>query len=207
MKRKNKFNAKRAYRCGKECAACGTTFGRPDNYSAAQWEGRRYCSHSCADQGRRRDAEARFLEKVDCSGGPLACWPWLASTDGDGYGFFYAGALGRNRMERAHRVAFFLQTGEWPEVVMHSCDNPPCCNPKHLSAGDRAENTRDMDRKGRRRSARGAANNHNKLTPEQVIEIRARRAGGEQLKTIAADYGICYGQVHSIDKRKSWAWL
>lgn len=29
----------------------------------------------------------RFWPKVDKSGGPDACWPWLGGINGDGYGF------------------------------------------------------------------------------------------------------------------------
>jgi HNH endonuclease len=34
-------------------------------------------------------------------------------------------------------------------VIMHTCDNPRCINPKHLVLGTQAENIRDMMAKGR----------------------------------------------------------
>jgi len=43
-----------------------------------------------------------------------------------------------------------------------------------------------------------------KVTPEQVEEIRYRKAKGETLKALARDYGISYVAVHKIVKGKTW---
>lgn len=57
----------------------------------------------------------------------------------------------------AHRAAFCISRGYaldylLPEnVMLHSCDNPLCCNPAHVSLGTQAENVRDMHSKGRAR--------------------------------------------------------
>lgn len=82
-------------------------------------------------------AAERFWPKVDKSGGPDACWPWLGSRKEDGYGFFVYQA----RTTRAHRVALILSGVDVPEydggtgkglVVDHICKSVSCCNPKHL---------------------------------------------------------------------------
>ena len=89
----------------------------------------------------------RFLVKVK-NGAPSECWPWTAAKDRDGYGRFKV--MGRH--VPAHRMAFVLtrtqDLGEI-EVVMHTCDNPSCCNPAHLKAGTQVENIADRSAKGR----------------------------------------------------------
>ncbi len=37
------------------------------------------------------------------------------------------------RLERAHRVAWFLEYGSWPErQLRHRCENPACVRPQHI---------------------------------------------------------------------------
>ena len=53
----------------------------------------------------------------------------------------------------AHREAYRLFVGELVEglVVMHSCDNPRCIEPTHLSLGTQLENISSAASKGRMR--------------------------------------------------------
>jgi hypothetical protein len=96
---------------------------------------------------QRGDAEGRYREKVDRRGDD-ECWPWTATRDSKGYGRLWWG----DRLEGAHRIALFLATGRMPSYVMHSCDNPPCCNPAHLVEADHQTNMADMMAKGRHRT-------------------------------------------------------
>lgn len=90
---------------------------------------------------------ARFWSKVKRQS-VAACWPWLASREEKGYGqFFLAG-----RKLAAHRVAYMLANGRWPhpdKMILHTCDNPSCVNPRHLIEGTCAENNRDTVEKAR----------------------------------------------------------
>ena len=96
-----------------------------------------------------RDLAQRFWEKVDIRG-TEECWPWLAARSA-GYGRFTVSA--QKCGELAHRLAVQLTTGEeilyTSKVVLHDCDNPACCNPRHLRVGTQQDNIRDMLEKGR----------------------------------------------------------
>jgi hypothetical protein len=95
----------------------------------------------------------RFDTKVDRSSGASACWPWTGARKNGwgGYGLIMAGAKGAGVL-RAHRVAWVLANERAiPEgmVVLHTCDNPVCCNPTHLRLGTQSDNSLDMHAKGR----------------------------------------------------------
>jgi hypothetical protein len=85
------------------------------------------------------------------------CWEWGGTRDKDGYGFR---SLGVWINRRAHRLAWAWANGMWHRnggdtaipagmFVLHSCDNPPCCNPAHLRLGTHEENMREKIRKRR----------------------------------------------------------
>jgi hypothetical protein len=100
---------------------------------------------------------------------------------------------------RAHRLAFKLWKGEIPEglEVLHSCDNPPCFNPAHLSAGTHLQNMREMVERGRVRVM------GRKLTPDQVKAIRAMD-GTMSRRKIARLFNMEHSSINSICNGKSY---
>lgn len=116
----------------------------------------------------RRPMSDRFWEKVDRRK-HNECWPWLASKNENGYGIFQTGR--GEGCELAHRVAFALHTRTWPkECILHSCDNPACCNPNHLREGTPADNSADMV--SRKRHRHGERHPTAKLTASEVRKMR-----------------------------------
>lgn len=155
----------------------------------------------------------RFWTRVDQSAGPDGCWPWTGARAGHPshprsrhYGRMRVGGA----QIGAHRLALMLTTGPLPAgtEACHSCDNPPCCNPRHLFVGTHRENLLDAARKGRTHSfPRGRRHPLAKLTAPDVIAIRRRVAAGESQHALAREYGVSQVAVHFVVARKTWAYL
>lgn len=100
------------------------------------------------------DALQKLLSGVDRSGGPNACWPWVRFTDKHGYGRVWVGSRTDGSLQKigTHVLAYRLTFGDPPAdkpYILHTCDNPSCCNPNHLWTGTQADNLADMAAKRR----------------------------------------------------------
>jgi hypothetical protein len=169
----------------KPCERCGAVFA-PAKVTS------RFCSVSCGTKSPLTDAE-RFWSRVDKSG---ECWDWIGALTADGYGNM--SFMGKN--QRTHRVAWFLEHGEWPTLqVLHKCDRPCCSRASHLFLGTHADNMLDMASKGR--------SYHRKLTPAQVREARSRCSAGETHLAVAQSLGVKRESIRDIMSGKKWKWL
>lgn len=152
------------------------------------------------------DMEERFWLKVD-KRGANDCWEWQAGKDWDGYGIFSI----HGKSPKAHRIAWELSNGcTIPEglVMMHTCDNPSCCNPAHLALGTNADNIHDAQEKGRLRGPRGEKQWHSKLTVENVREIRRLYATGEYThETLATMFDVGRRAIGRVISGVNWGWL
>ena len=125
------------------------------------------------------------------------CWLWSGSRDRDGYGVM---TVGRKQV-RAHRASYAAVFGDpGTDLVCHRCDVRACVKPDHLFRGSAATNTADMMGKGRKAVMADTAHPHTKITHAQRDVVRARRACGETLATIAADYGVNFRTISGICK-------
>lgn len=158
----------------------------------------------------------QILEMIAAHGDSDECllWPYRCRKDG------YGDVQHEKKRWRVTRLTWFLVYGSLDETlfILHSCDNPPCFNPKHLFQGTQDDNMKDMDRKGRRKTngrpgilrgpsphLAGENASQSKLTEDQVREIRLRHANGETYERIAADYGINASNASHIFHRRTWS--
>jgi hypothetical protein len=150
---------------------------------------------------RKKDLE-RFWSKVTRAK-PSECWEWNSAKDEKGYGLFWLEGQSR----RAHPLAYMDKNGDIPEgmQVLHSCDNPPCCNPRHLFLGTNDDNVGDKVRKGRQARNAGERCGTSKLTERDVKEIRRLRGEGQTLREIGKQFNVTLQLVHLIYTRKAWA--
>ena len=148
--------------------------------------------------------EERFWRHVD-KRYPEECWEWTAFRSPKGYGRI---SLRHGVFCASHRFAYELAYGPIPEgkLVMHKCDNPPCCNPAHLRAGTAQENTQDMMDKGRGNwvAPKGADSPTAKLTEAQARDIKFSTEPGV---TLAQRHNISTATVSAIRKGRLWAHL
>lgn len=140
----------------------------------------------------------RFWRNVD-KRGPRECWNWTASTR-RGYGRL---RIGSGKQASAHRLVMEAEFGSIPPgcIVRHSCDNPLCVNPLHLSIGMPLENMNDKARRGR---VRGERNSRAILTEAEALAIRSSR---EPLKVLAERYGVARVTIMAIRYRRNWRHL
>lgn len=129
------------------------------------------------------------------------CWIWQKGKDKDGYGQFSF----KNRMYKAHRVAYRLFVGPIPRgmQVLHTCDDTSCVNPKHLFLGTNIDNVADRVQKDR--SCKGVDHLNSKLTEDQVKEIKKRLLGTETISGIARDYPVDRKVISRIKAGSAWA--
>lgn len=108
---------------------------------------------------------------------------------------------------KAHRLALVLSgVDNKPELFCcHDpaiCNNPPCVNANHLRFATAKDNAADKIIAGT--ATRGEAHAGSKLTE---TDVRAIRADTRTRYAIAKHYGVSWGLINMIIKRKRWGWL
>jgi hypothetical protein len=126
-------------------------------------------------------------------GQPDECWLWQGTKKKAGYGTIseYAGVVDGRDKRTSHLVTRMIMQAPEGMVIRHTCDNPPCCNPRHLLLGSQQENIADMIERGRK-------NAFAKLTDD---DVRAIRNDSRPNTVIAAAYGISPMYAGAVKRR------
>ena len=156
--------------------------------------------------GRKANTKAGVWKHIK-KGAENECWEWQKKLSHHGYGEYSI----KHKSYRAHRIVFELTHPEiklrpisqlkpkvGDQLILHSCDNPSCCNPKHLFLGTHKENMEDMVKKGRRHNFNGEQGQNAKLTNREAAEIRKLSHQGVPQKEIAKRFGVSVPTVSGI---------
>ncbi len=148
-----------------------------------------------------KEIKSKYLARVKAhEEADEICWNWTKGINSRGYGNMWI----EGKTRAAHRVSYEIYKGEIPKgmVILHSCDNKRCINPKHLSAGTSKENTQDAVRKGR--MASGERQGSSRLKSEEVAIIKQRIANKDRIVDIARDYKVEETTIGKIKAGINW---
>lgn len=144
----------------------------------------------------------RLFARLDIKG-DNACWEWQGWRHPSGYGQIGRGAR-QEGLVYTHVAAWEIEHAERVPsgmCIRHTCDNPPCCNPKHLVIGTQADNAHDM--LSRRRHSFGDAHS-SKLSESDVATIRELLFSGATQQSVANQFRVSRSMVGKIARDKVW---
>lgn len=144
----------------------------------------------------------QFLrENVAYAGDDCLLWPYASLPNGYGH----LGYLGK--VHYSHRLMCELAHGPKPTpehgLVRHSCHNPRCVNPRHVSWGTASQNMLDKRANGTA-SLNGGQGRRGKLTPEQVAEIKSLK-GEETLAATATRFNVTIKTIRSAQNGETYS--
>lgn len=161
----------------------------------------RWRNHGHVDKTRATGRDTRGFIRKAVTSGTDACMIWPFSVARNGYAFVEIDGAKRG----VHVLVLERTKGAKPDQRLqaaHSCGVRACINPRHLRWATASENASDRYKHGT--VPRGSKHHFTILTEADIPVIRSRVAAGEQLQTIAAEYGITGTTVRNIADRFTW---
>jgi hypothetical protein len=131
------------------------------------------------------------------------CWLWTDKIHPSGYGRIGVEVGDKNKMIYAHRFSYENFVGPLnPKLeICHTCNCKSCVNPSHLRQDTHSSNQIDRVYDGN--------NSYQKLTPEQVIEIKIALLNPFYglITQLAKKYNVNNVTIHDIKTGRNWSHL
>lgn len=148
------------------------------------------------DENRKLHANCKKIKFIINN----TCWECTSHCKASNNGYMAVSRDGKGHA--VHRYVYELFNDKIPEgmIIMHSCDNPKCINPAHLSVGTIKENAQDMAKKGRVNKNSAPKR---KLNEEHLLEIKSMLLKGMTNNSIAENFPVSGYVIGQIKKGKS----
>jgi len=141
--------------------------------------------------------KVRFLRFVN-KRSENECWNWNGRMYGrTGRGEYRCRKNGIAIRLYSHRAAWILANKrDVPKglQVLHSCNNPLCCNPNHLRAGTQLDNLNQMRRQGR---------DNFKFTDNEIQRMRKLHCSGIKIRKLMSLFKISYTHIYAVIARRT----
>lgn len=188
----NRDEAMILYAAGEPLESLAALFGKSASSIITSFESSR------ALKKRRRINT--FWRMVAVTANPDKCWNWQGGVGPGGHGRTSWLGRGLGTHVIAYIIANECKPAKW---VLRDCDNPRCCNPKHLKPGTAQDNVRDRDERGRGAYQKGTGGP--KLWIDDVEHIRRLLGDGVTQMKVAEIVGVNFATVNLIHTGKSWS--
>ncbi len=134
------------------------------------------------------------------------CWNWMGYKDIGNYGKINI----NNKTYYAHRFIYEQTFGKilGGSFILHKCNNPSCCNPKHLYSGTQKDNIKQMYNDKRNVNHCGEKSGSTKLTEKDVLEIRELYLTKKYYqRDLGEIFGVHRYTITGIVNKKRWKHL
>lgn len=148
----------------------------------------------------------KILGRIDPTPTETGCHEWQGPKTKGGYGIVSIGSASI----LAHRAVHAFNSGDSSAaVVMHTCDNPSCCNPAHLRSGTYEENMQDMIAKGRGAVANRGTHLRNRESHPRCRRIKTPLGEFASAALAAEHVGLHYKTVLRLAEKQSkgFSWI